>query len=92
MGRPTTAKEQLTTTVVAIASIGPKRGLSREEAANYIGISPTKFTALVADGRMPKPIPIDSRLIWDMRALDRALDALASANDDDESNSWDDVM
>jgi hypothetical protein len=33
----------------------PRRGLSRDEAAMYVGISPSKFDELLADGRMPSP-------------------------------------
>jgi predicted DNA-binding transcriptional regulator AlpA len=65
----------------------PRRGLSRVEAAAYIGISPSKFDELVADGRMPKPVPIDSRRVWDIRHLDLAFDALSS----ETSNSWEGV-
>jgi predicted DNA-binding transcriptional regulator AlpA len=54
----------------------PRRGLSREEAAMYIGISSSKFDALVGEGRMPAPVKIDSRKVWDIRALDLAFDAL----------------
>lgn len=86
MGRPTSAKQP------PLASRGPKRGLSREEAADYVGVSATKFIALVADGRMPKPIPIDARRIWDIHDVDHAFEALKSANDDDEPNSWADVI
>ena len=68
------------------------RGLSREQAAHYIGISPAKFDQLVADGQMPKPTKIGSRRVWDIRALDRAFDALGAANDDIEANSWSDVV
>ena len=67
----------------------PRRGLSREEAAMYIGISPTKFDALVGEGRMPSPVKIDSRKLWDIRALDLAFDALPT--EDGASNSWDGV-
>jgi predicted DNA-binding transcriptional regulator AlpA len=35
-------------------SLSP-RGLSREQAAAYVGISPSLFDALVKDGRMPAP-------------------------------------
>jgi excisionase family DNA binding protein len=41
----------------------PRRGLSRDEAAMYIGISAGKFDELVADGRMPAPVRIDGRKI-----------------------------
>lgn len=54
----------------------PPRGLSREQAAAYLGISAGTFNAMVADGRMPAPKIINSRLVWDRHALDRAFDAL----------------
>jgi hypothetical protein len=65
----------------------PVRGLSREEAARYIGVGPTKFDQLVADGRMPKGIRIDGRRVWDVRQLDVAFDALIG--DDGDANPWD---
>jgi len=67
----------------------PRRGLSREEAAMYVGISPSKFDELVEDGRMPRPVKIDSRKLWDIRNLDLAFDALPS--DDSAPNSWEGV-
>lgn len=54
----------------------PPRGLSREAAAAYIGISPSKFDELLVDGRMPAPKRIDGRKVWDLRAVDQAFDAL----------------
>lgn len=54
----------------------PPRGLSREAAARYIGVSATKFDQLVADGRMPKPIRVDGRVIWDRIKLDMAFSEL----------------
>jgi hypothetical protein len=67
----------------------PRRGLSRDEAAMYIGISAGKFDELVADGRMPEPLKIDSRKIWDIRSLDLAFDALPRENP--TPNTWDGV-
>jgi hypothetical protein len=64
----------------------PPRGLCREAAARYIGVSPTKFDELVADGRMPDAKRIDSRKVWDRTALDLAFDALPG---DGEVNPWD---
>jgi predicted DNA-binding transcriptional regulator AlpA len=66
-----------------------RRGLSRVEAAMYIGISPGKFDEMVADGRMPRPVKIDSRKVWDVRSLDQAFDELPEENP--ASNSWDGV-
>jgi hypothetical protein len=54
----------------------PPRGLSREEAARYVGVGTTKFDEMVVDGRMPKPKLIDSRVVWDRMALDAAFSEL----------------
>jgi predicted DNA-binding transcriptional regulator AlpA len=67
----------------------PRRGLSRIEAAMYLGISPTKFDALIADGRMPRPRMIDSRKVWDIVELDSAFDDLPhDAPSIVPANSW----
>jgi predicted DNA-binding transcriptional regulator AlpA len=68
----------------------PRRGLSRDEAAMYIGISPTKFGELVDDGRMPQPVRIDGRVIWDVRKIDLAFDALCDHHDSART-TWDDA-
>jgi hypothetical protein len=54
----------------------PPRGLSRGEAAAYVGVSVTLFDEMVGDGRMPKPKRINTRTVWDLHQLDRAFDAL----------------
>lgn len=71
--------------------VAPRRGLRREEAAAYIGVSARKFDALVSDGRFPKPIRIDGCVVWDLRRLDRAFDELAAENDNTRANAWDDL-
>ena len=58
----------------------PRRGLSRDEAAMYCGVSATLFDRLVADGRMPGPRRIDGRKVWDIRSLDVAFDKLPYDN------------
>jgi predicted DNA-binding transcriptional regulator AlpA len=68
----------------------PRRGLSRAEAAIYLGISPSKFDELVRDGRMPAPKRIDARKIWDIHSLDMAFDALPSENETSGVTTWDD--
>lgn len=50
----------------------PPRGLSRDEAARYVGVGTTKFGEMVADGRMPKPKKIDERVIWDRLRVEAA--------------------
>jgi predicted DNA-binding transcriptional regulator AlpA len=69
------------------ASGAPRRGLSRVEAAIYVGIGVTKFDEMVVDGRMPQPRRIDGRKVWDIRAIDLAFDELP---EEEGTNSWDD--
>jgi predicted DNA-binding transcriptional regulator AlpA len=65
----------------------PPRGLSREEAARYIGVGTTKFDDMVKDRRMPKPKKIDGRVIWDRVALDLAFNDLPS-----DGNAIDEIL
>lgn len=67
----------------------PPRGLSRELASIYIGVSASKFDQLVSDGRMPAPKRIDGRKLWDRDALDRAFWALPDDGDPEGHNPWD---
>ncbi len=69
----------------------PRRGLKREEAALYIGISASKFDQLVNDSRMPQPRRIDGRKVWDIRELDTAFDELQPDGEKAEINPWDSV-
>ena len=64
----------------------PPRGLSRGEAAAYIGVSPSLFDQMVKDHRMPCPKRINSRTVWDRLALDEAFAALP---DTEAQNPWD---
>ncbi|MDI6025241.1 excisionase family DNA-binding protein [Corticibacterium sp. UT-5YL-CI-8] len=66
-----------------------RRGLSRGEAAEYVGVGTSKFDEMISDGRMPHPKRIDGRKVWDVRALDSAFDRLPSDNREDH-NPWDD--
>jgi hypothetical protein len=68
----------------------PRRGLSRDEAAMYIGVSPTKFDQLVVAGRMPAARRIDGRKIWDVRELDSSFEDLPHEDGAPPGNSWDD--
>jgi predicted DNA-binding transcriptional regulator AlpA len=62
------------------------RGLSREEAARYIGVGTTKFDEMVADKRMPRPKRIDGRVVWDRLRIEAAFSDLP---DDDRQNPLD---
>jgi predicted DNA-binding transcriptional regulator AlpA len=65
------------------------RGLNRAQAAGYVGVSPSLFDQMVADGRMPLPRMVNSRRIWDRQELDAAFDALPKK---EELDPWDDLL
>jgi predicted DNA-binding transcriptional regulator AlpA len=67
-------------------SLAP-RGLSRVQAAEYVGVGVTKFDEMVKDGRMPKPKQIDGRIVWDRVLLDEAFEALDAPTA--PKNEWD---
>lgn len=54
----------------------PRRGLSRVEAAMYLGISPSKFDELRHSGQIGAAKIIGSRLLFDVFLLDEYFDAL----------------
>lgn len=64
------------------------RGLSREEAARYIGVGTTKFDEMVSKREMPKPKKLGGRVVWDRFALDLAFSNL----DEEPANSIDAVL
>lgn len=66
------------------------RGLSRAQAAAYIGVSPSLFDEMIRDGRMPAPKRMNARTVWDRLALDRAFDRLPGGSADDAPDGeWD---
>lgn len=67
-----------------------RRGLNRDEAAAYVGVSVTMFDQLVNEGTMPKPVCIRSRRVWDIRDLDLAFDRM-KGQDAVSANSWADI-
>lgn len=60
------------------------RGLSRMEAADYVGVGVTKFDEMVRDRRMPAGKKVDARVLWDRRKLDVAMDMLFDAEQRDD--------
>jgi hypothetical protein len=65
----------------------PRRGLSRIEAALYLGISPSKFDQLRKDRRVGPARLIDGRKVWDVKELDFAFEAFPLESDD-ASGDW----
>lgn len=70
---------------IQFVKVSEKRGLSRVEAACYVGISPTYFDQLVKTGKMPKSYSLGTRRLWDRRRLDETIDELSG----DDVNPWD---
>ena len=64
----------------------PRRGLSRVEAAMYLGISPSKFDELRHSGQIGPAKIIGSRLLFDVYLLDEFFDALPDENHNDDSD------
>jgi hypothetical protein len=54
----------------------PRRGLSREEAAMYLGVGAGTFDEMRSTGQVDPPRLIKGRKLWDIRDLDVAFDAL----------------
>lgn len=69
-----------------------RRMLNRAEAAAYVGVSVNTLDRMIADRLMPGPIRVYSRTLWDVRALDFAIDALPGNDWGDEANDWDEVL
>jgi predicted DNA-binding transcriptional regulator AlpA len=71
-------------------TLPPARLLDRETAAAYVGLSPNAFDQEVRAGTFPAPFPLTRirRRLWDVRALDAALDramGITTKADDRES-------
>ena len=80
---------RITITSRALSANRPavRRGLSRVEAATYLGISPSKFDDLRKTNRIAPPKVLDGRLIFMVERLDEFLDALPDENQAD-SGEW----
>jgi hypothetical protein len=60
----------------------PRRGLSRVEAAMYLGISPSKFDELRKAGRIGPAKILDSRKLYAIELIDEFFDALPDESRD----------
>lgn len=66
------------------------RGLRREEAARYIGVSPSTFDKLRAEGITPSPRKLRGLNVWDRHDLDAFFAELPVAEPTTPLNPWDD--
>jgi hypothetical protein len=57
----------------------PPRGLDREQSAEYVGVSCTKFDEMRADGRIGPPKQVDGRIVFDRHRLDKDFSHLPDA-------------
>jgi predicted DNA-binding transcriptional regulator AlpA len=83
--------------VQLLANPGPARrpliaahdriGLSRAEAAEYIGVSTSLFDEMVGDGRMPPAKLINSRKVWMRTKIEKPFAELPDAGQDKDSSS-----
>jgi hypothetical protein len=66
--------------------VSDRRGLRREEAADYLSLSLAGFDAWVAQGLIPGPIPGTKR--WDRKAIDLALDRASGLESPSPFEEW----
>lgn len=73
--------------------VADRLGMSRSEAAEYLGISPSLFDMMIDDGRMPQAKRINSRRVWSRPAIEQAFAELPEAvqNAAQALDVWDDV-
>ncbi len=71
------------------ARLPVRRGLGESEAALYVGLSSSKFRAMVEQGDMPRPRLVGRRRIWDIDDLDAAFRSLTLEGE--TSDQWSDV-
>jgi hypothetical protein len=65
----------------------PRRGLSRVEAAMYLGISPSKFDELRKSGRIGPAKILDGRKLYAVEILDEFFDGLPEENHE-RADDW----
>lgn len=63
------------------------RGMRRDDASAYLGISPSKFDDWVFRGIMPGPKRQDGVRVWDRLQLDLAFESLPD-EPQEEADSW----
>lgn len=65
------------------------RGLRREQAAAYLGISPGHFDKQRAAGAVPAPMQMFGVWLWDRQKLDALFDGAVPEAQNDNFNEWD---
>ncbi len=70
----------------------PPRGLSRGDAARYLGFGTEIFDKLVIAGLMPHPKRIFGRLVWDRLEIDAAFSDLHEVTSADLRSAPDRIL
>ena len=68
-----------------------RRCFNRREAASYVGVSVGTFDKLVRKAVLQEPIEFLGRKVWDLHALDRAIDNSSGVSNgiEDTQTEWD---
>jgi hypothetical protein len=70
----------------------PPLGLSLEEVAAFVGVSPNKYLDLVRRGLMPQPRMVDGRRVYDRELAHAAFKRLPIKGEDHNASlTWEDV-
>jgi excisionase family DNA binding protein len=77
------------TVLRAVIPAADRIGLSRSEAAEYIGVSASTFDAMVTQGMMPNAKAIGARRVWSRHAVERAFADLPElGRDNGDAARW----
>jgi hypothetical protein len=76
---------------IETANILP-RGLRREQAAFYLGISPSKFDLERKSGKIPSPKNFAGVALYCRHELDAMFDELTPLVAANDNNEWDSVL
>ncbi len=76
---------------LGIIPISERLGLSRTEAAVYVGFCVDLFDEMVKDGRMPKPKMCNSKKVWSRPALVKAFTDLPEEGRTPTEDQWSDA-
>ena len=66
--------------------------VSRETAAELLGVSPNHFDKLVKGGKLPEARALDGRILWDSSELRAAWRAMPRRGQQSAGNEWDTVL
>jgi predicted DNA-binding transcriptional regulator AlpA len=69
----------------------PPIAVSRDEAAQMLGIGVTKFDEMVSSGRMPEGRHIDTRVLWSVEEIIQAFHALPRRGQMRGNDPWADL-